>query len=834
LTYLQHRRPLTAYFTIDGIRARVVDSSRLYLCLTKELIDNALDATPTGVTASMGSDTIKGQAVLALSILGDGQPFSKENITERFTHLDEYVGSKIYWRLPKRGVMGDALRITLGVPYALAKQLSLPEPEYGLKIASYKQEATIKAEVNWKENAVETPEILWSITDIPGVKVSTRLPIIEKDSFGLRIDRTSHYLFAEELEELLKRFLLFNTNTRFRLQSTHARRRYRVSSKSFTRYADKTSIRWYDFESFRALVTDAAREPETLNTFVQYFHGVTGTTASLITNALNITDLAKLTEDESHIHRLYDLLKMHGTAPKPSELGHVGKDDMEKYMKKYTQGFVKFDYAMAADTAVESDYEIPYVIEVGVAKKPYGELELVWGINHSPCLEDPIDSFEDLGKTNIYEIFHNHDIETDTSVTIAIHIISPFIEYTDTAKGKVNPRLFGATLAQCLDEALASYERHKRRRGMKSDATEWLEKWLQQRQKRLKAGEDLSKEMVTRNTLWYLMRKEVGYADIERDTFLDNINNLCKELGGGDEKHREMLGIYAAERGKLYFRGGERYIGYDSYRFLAEKGCDILLIEKEGIAEMLAHYATDYGVAIVNSRGFATHYVRYLFEEASRTGTQPTANLFSLTDYDDSGIAMAKKIPNTVRIGLDQQMLDTLKIEKDDVAEDYTKPPEKRPHFNQLTEEEKKQVKDKRVELDSLMAYATPQEIWEYLKDSMSTAKKTRDLTRSIELHEPPIPHRVKESLDTIHDTIRAIGAPLLEKEKSRYSAREQAIQNIALIEKEILKTVETKLERHNEIKRLTAKLRRTTNTLARRSPQHTQHPGKHHTRTQS
>jgi len=814
LTYLQHRRPLMAYFTLDGIRARVVDSSHLYLCLVKELIDNALDATPTGVTVSMGSDKIKGQVILTLSILGDGQPFSKENITERFTHMDEYVGSKIYWRLPKRGVMGDALRVTLGVPYALAKQLSLPEPSYGLKIASYKHEATIKAKVNWKENTVEAPEILWSTIDIPGVKVSARLPIIEKDPFGLGISRISLYGFAERLDELLKGFLLFNTNIRFRLQSKYVRRRYRVPFKSFTRYVDKTSIRWYDFESFRALVTDAARGPETLNKFLQHFHGVKSATASLITNALNITDLARLVEDESHIHHLYDLLKTYGTAPKPSELGHIGKDDMEKYMKKYTQEFVKFDYAIAADTIVESDYEIPYVIEVGVAKKVCGELKLIWGINHSPCLEEPIGSFDDLGETNIYEIFRKRDIDRDTSVTIVIHIISPLIEYTDTAKGKVSPRLFGAALAQCLNEALASYERYKRRRSKKSAATEWLEKWLQQRHERLKAGEDLSKEMITRNTLWYLMRKEVGYADIERDTFLDNINNLCKDLGGGDEKYREMLGIYAAERGKLYFRGRQRYIGYDSYKFLAEKGCDILLIEKEGIAEMLAPHATDYGVAIVNSRGFATHYIRYLFEEASKTGTQPTANLFTLTDYDDSGIAMAKKIPNAIRIGLDQQMLDVLKIKKDDVAEDYTKQPEKRPHFNQLTEEEKKQVKDKRVELDSLMAYATPQQIWAYLKDKMSELQRVRDLTRSMQICEPPIPGETKECLESIQKRIQVLGASMLEAEKSRYSERAQPIQNVRKIEEDIMSRVESKLREEQEVKSITAKLKQITERL--------------------
>ena len=45
---------------------------------------------------------------------------------------------------------------------------------------------------------------------------------------------------------------------------------------------------------------------------------------------------------------------------------------------------------------------------------------------------------------------------------------------------------------------------------------------------------------------------------------------------------REDCGIYAADRAQLYFRGKTYDIGFDDLEELAQKGVDMLIIEKEG------------------------------------------------------------------------------------------------------------------------------------------------------------------------------------------------------------------------------------------------------------
>jgi len=51
---------------------------------------------------------------------------------------------------------------------------------------------------------------------------------------------------------------------------------------------------------------------------------------------------------------------------------------------------------------------------------------------------------------------------------------------------------------------------------------------------------------------------------------------------------------------------------------LAEKGTDLLIIEKEGVADVLAPFADEKGIAILNTRGFLTEYASDLSELAEK------------------------------------------------------------------------------------------------------------------------------------------------------------------------------------------------------------------------
>ena len=78
-------------------------------------------------------------------------------------------------------------------------------------------------------------------------------------------------------------------------------------------------------------------------------------------------------------------------------------------------------------------------------------------------------------------------------------------------------------------------------------------------------------------------------------------------------------------------------LGLIRLKDLMEKGTDLLVIEKEGIADVLMEFANNRGIAILNSRGFLTEYASELSELAEQEG----CNIAILTDLDSSGLLIS-------------------------------------------------------------------------------------------------------------------------------------------------------------------------------------------------
>ena len=77
----------------------------------------------------------------------------------------------------------------------------------------------------------------------------------------------------------------------------------------------------------------------------------------------------------------------------------------------------------------------------------------------------------------------------------------------------------------------------------------------------------------------------------------------------------------------MYFKGRSYDVGIDDLDLLMKKGTDLLIIEKEGVAEVLAPFAETYGIALLNTRGFLTDYAKRLSELTE-------SNIAILTDLD--------------------------------------------------------------------------------------------------------------------------------------------------------------------------------------------------------
>lgn len=69
----------------------------------------------------------------------------------------------------------------------------------------------------------------------------------------------------------------------------------------------------------------------------------------------------------------------------------------------------------------------------------------------------------------------------------------------------------------------------------------------------------------------------------KRENTIAYIAKYCDKLG----IKRHEIGIFPADRAVMVYQGKTYSVGYENYQELAEKGVDIVCVEKEGIVEKL-------------------------------------------------------------------------------------------------------------------------------------------------------------------------------------------------------------------------------------------------------
>ena len=167
----------------------------------------------------------------------------------------------------------------------------------------------------------------------------------------------------------------------------------------------------------------------------------------------------------------------------------------------------------------------------------------------------------------------------------------------------------------------------------------------------------------TQSTVWYLFQPIMEMFDIEvnRDTITGYIRDLCKAAGVS----RESLGIFAGARAELYFDGTWSSVSFGKIKELAEKGTDIVCIEKQGVPEVLTEWTDKYGIALLNSRGHLTEYGKDLMDAARKSG----ALVVIMVDYDLPGIKIASETPTDMPwIGVNFETLKYFHLTKEEVS----------------------------------------------------------------------------------------------------------------------------------------------------------------------
>ena len=287
---------------------------------------------------------------------------------------------------------------------------------------------------------------------------------------------------------------------------------------------------------------------------------------------------------------------------------------------------------------------------------------------------------------------------------------------------------------------------------------------LLERQRRVRADPSVKvSDRWTLSTVFYLVRKELltrgvfsGEDRIPKSTRKtiqqDYIKEICEKRLG---VKRAELGIYAAVRAQLYWNGEPHNLTLETIHALAKHGTDVIIIEKEGVADILAPFAAKVGVAILNPRGFFTEnaddYSQIVLDELDGN------HVAILHDFDASGVVIGKKAKGVVSIGVDLDFVKSLKLKVSRVEESYNGRSSDHYKWLKLNYPEYEHLDylaSKRIEIDSVNAEVGAEKLWGAVLKRLEKEFPSRNYTRVIDTDSifiPPDP--VELNLDDYHNT---------------------------------------------------------------------------------
>jgi len=266
-------------------------------------------------------------------------------------------------------------------------------------------------------------------------------------------------------------------------------------------------------------------------------------------------------------------------------------------------------------------------------------------------------------------------------------------------------------------------------------AQDFLDDFLIKRKSQIDRDPSLkTRDRITQRGVWYRIRPIMisqGFEPKENwgttARYIANIiKERCEKLFG---LKREDLGIIASSRATMYYMGSHYPVNIDNFRDLARQGVAIIIIEKEGIADLLYTFADKYGVALVHTQGRFTEDGKDLIEAAKEYGSF----VGILVDYD----AVGREIPKAARtttpiIGIDKETITWLQqigyeITLEEVEEEYTP--------NIRTEDP--YLQRYRVELDSVAQKVGPEGLWKYIMYRIKLLAKADGLDYTNVIHKP-------------------------------------------------------------------------------------------------
>jgi hypothetical protein len=417
--------------------------------------------------------------------------------------------------------------------------------------------------------------------------------------------------------------------------------------------------------------------------------------------------------------------------------------------KEHTQAKVVTGHYKDEDTDKEFNYAVEVVLaprkDIGVDHA--GEVEFIGNVNSTPSLDDSGESYFQGGNYRWTdkkgrEIFNTSPIGmlqecgfTTSDYVTASKKKVPSVVYLNVktncvdwmgsvGKTQINTKPYQDAIAKTISSLarkIPSYhgkgycsQIYYHDSDSSKQQQDYVDDFLRERYDAIRADPSLKTEdRITQRGACYRIRPtmiEDGFKPRKdwgttMETMAGSIQERCQVLFRLD---REDLGIVAGERAVMYYDGRSYPVNVDSFKELAQNGVAIIIIEKEGIADLFHKFADKYGVALVHTKGRFTRDGKKLIEAVKEYGSF----VGILVDYDAYGDDMAKATSTrTPIIGVNKETVTWLQqngysnLTIEEVEEEYSPGI----HTNDPY------LLHHRIELDSIAAKVGAEGLWKYI-----------------------------------------------------------------------------------------------------------------------
>lgn len=658
------------------------------VALTKELIDNALDACETTDRAPCITVTVEPDAV-TVQDNGPGLPVAT---LERSLDYLVRVSDKNHYVSPTRGQLGNALKCVWAAPYVASGWGRVEVTTGGLV---HQVDVTL-------DRIAQQPALTRTVYQDGLVKngtlVKMQWPAIASYLGGG--SGAYSYNRGPSAALVVKRYAAFNPHVTFCYSGPDGAFTCPATQPDWQKWRsdNPTSPHWYTTDTLRGLIAayvgaarDEGGKAKTVREFVAEFRGLAGSAnQKRVTDAAGLTgawlaDLVKNGDiDPAPVAALLTAMQEQSRPIKPEALGTLGEEHITAWLTREVPTAVE---SVAYKRASGMAGGLPYVVEVGfgVFETTGRRRELVIGLNWSPTLRIPLAELDELLQEN--------RVDEWDPVALVVHLAYPCFQWTDRGKGRlVLPPELADALAMAVRSVTKAWKQAKRQADrenrIQQRELDELRKWNRRRV--------LSVKEAAYRVMAEAYRKASGGTGIANARqIMYAARPLVLALTGGkcwknssyftqhllsdyiDENPDETAGwdvVYDA-RGKLLephtdYRvdlgtlAVRRYMaGWTSDRFSGSlafslprqiKTCGpanrysfALFVEKEGFNELLerARIADRFDVAIMSTKGMSVTAARALVGRLS----QRDVTVLVLRDFDKAGFSIAHTLRANTR-----------------------------------------------------------------------------------------------------------------------------------------------------------------------------------------